>query len=52
MNFKFLSLGIIIIAFCLGIIFLPYAFNIGSIIGVGIFLIITGLIEKEGDNGK
>lgn len=47
MNQRFLGLGLVLLMFSLGIELLPNVFNIGSIVGVAIFLIAVGLVEKE-----
>ena len=52
MNVEYLALGFVLLFFSLGIIFLPEAFNIGSIIGIAVFLIGVGFIEKSKSKKK
>lgn len=52
MNILHIGWGIILLCFCFGIIFLPDVFNIGSIIGVAIFILVIGFLENTKGEGK
>ena len=44
-NQMYLALGFVLLMFSIGIIVFPEEFNIGSIIGIAVFLIIIGFCE-------
>ncbi len=47
MRFEPLAVGLVLLMFSIGIEFFPDVFNIGSIIGVALFLIVVGIFGKE-----
>ncbi len=49
MNKFYFWWGIVLLAFSILIILIPNVFNIGSIIGIAIIMIIHGLVEKKNE---
>jgi len=51
MRENYIIIGLLLVGFSFLILLFPEYFNVGTFIGIGLFLIIIGIIEK-GDNRK